>query len=155
MLLIESWEDPLGKEVFVDADLETFVQIAADEMDVDVASLYMFELGELVLRATFGLKPDSVGRVRMSITQGLTGSTFFTNRVVHVADARRHPRFLYFPATGEEAFRSFLGIPLSGRQGVLVFQTREKHAFSPSEIRAAALWADRMTAEWNRERAVA
>lgn len=139
----------------VDVDLNTFVQVAADEMDVDVASLYMFEQGELVLRSTFGLRAESVGRVRMSISQGLTGSTFFTNRIVHVADAPRHPKFLYFPATGEAAFRSFLGIPLPGRQGVLVFQTREKHMFSASEIRAAVLWANRITTEWERERVVA
>src|SRR5262249_59458347 len=57
---------------------------------------------------------------------------------VSVADAFEHPRFKYFPETGEDLYRSFLGVPLvegGTLQGVLVVQTREPRQFSPSEVR--------------------
>ena len=57
---------------------------------------------------------------------------------VMVEDAFRHPRFKYFPESGEDPYHSFLGVPLveaGAVQGVLVVQTSEPRAFSSDEIR--------------------
>lgn len=94
--------------------------------------------GELVLGATVGLKPESIGRVRMRLDEGLTGLVAEQMAPVSVADAFAHPRFKYFPEAGEDPYHSFLGVPLvegGTLQGVLVVQTREPRRFSPSEVR--------------------
>ena len=56
---------------------------------------------------------------------------------VAVEDAGNHPRFKYFRESGEEVYRSFLGVPLIDRgilQCVLVVQTKEPRVFRETEI---------------------
>lgn len=130
------------------ADFATQVQIAADEMGADVASLYIAAGSQLVLRATFGLNPESVGAVRMGLNEGLTGLAYTSAKMLPVSEPAQHPRYCHFPESGEDEFHSYLGVPLPGRLGVLVFQTRAKHFYSQSEMRAAALWAEGLGAAW-------
>ena len=57
---------------------------------------------------------------------------------VAVSQVKNHPRFKYFRDSGEDAYQSFLGVPLIDRgilQGVLVVQTIEARVFSEDEIR--------------------
>jgi len=59
-------------------------------------------------------------------------------RPVAVEQVKNHPRFKYFSEAGEDAYQSFLGVPLIDRgvlQGVLVVQTVEARAFPEAEIR--------------------
>src|SRR5262249_3613463 len=105
-----------------------------------VCSVYFHEpeSRELVLAATVGLKPEAVGRVRMPLSEGLTGLVGEKLEPVMVPDAFRHPRFKYFPEAGEDPYHSFLGVPLlegGALQGVLVVQTREQRIFSDEEVR--------------------
>lgn len=140
------------------ADFATQVQIAADEMSVDVASLYIATGQELVLQATFGLQAASVGKVRMNLREGLTGLVYTSAKVLPVSEPAQHPRYCHFPESGEDEFHSYLGVPLPHGLGVLVFQTRAKHFYTQPEIRAAALWAERLGRAWaleTRPRAVA
>ncbi len=120
--------------------LANIVRLIQGRFRTDVCSVYVLEpdLGELVLAATIGLKPESVGRVRMRIDEGLTGHAAEQRQPVMVEDAFKHPRFKFFPDAGEDPYHSFLGVPLVERgevQGVLVVQTAEPRAFSPSEVR--------------------
>ena len=126
----------------MNAELETLIQIAADETGVEVASLYLYENDSLVLRATYGLQSEMVGQVRMSIHEGLTGAAFRAEKPLVIVEPALHPDYRFFPGSGEEDFHSFLGMPLPGRNGVLVFQTRDPKYFSTSEVRVARVWAD-------------
>ena len=57
---------------------------------------------------------------------------------VAVEQVKNHPRFKYFSEAGEEAYQSFLGVPLIDRgvlQGVLVVQTIEPRVFREDEVR--------------------
>jgi hypothetical protein len=65
----------------------------------------------LVLSATTGLHPSSVGRVRMRLNDGLVGLVGEQLRPQVFADATTHPRFKYFPEAGEDRYHSFLGVP--------------------------------------------
>src|SRR5438132_3275500 len=110
--------------------LANIVRLIQGRFHTDVCSVYLLEpeQGQLVLGATVGLKPESVGRVRMRLDEGLTGLTAELMRPVMVQDASTHPRFKFFPETGEEPYHSFLGVPLvegGMLQGVLVVQTRD------------------------------
>ncbi|MBI2891836.1 MAG: diguanylate cyclase [Nitrospirae bacterium] len=124
--------------------LQQTVTVIQDWLGVDVCSLYLHEAGDLVLRATVGLHPESVGRVRMSPSEGLTGLAVQTLTMICAPDAARHPRYKYFPETGEERFASYLGVPIlyeARPLGVIVVQTRAMRDFSDEEtstVRAIA-----------------
>jgi starch phosphorylase len=118
--------------------LANIVRLIHKHFMVDVCSVYLIEpdRANLVLAATVGLRPESVGRVRMGLHEGLTGFVAEQLRPIMVEEATKHPRFKYFPAAGEEAYHSFLGVPLIDQgmiQGVLVIQTIEPRAFSREE----------------------
>jgi len=109
----------------------------------DVCSVYLLDPDRrhLVLSATIGLEPGSVGRVRMRMDEGLVGLVAEQLAPQVVADATRHPRFKYFPEAGEDLYHSFLGVPMLDRGllvGVVVVQTIEARAFTPDEVRMAS-----------------
>ncbi|HVA77111.1 MAG TPA: phosphoenolpyruvate--protein phosphotransferase [Candidatus Binataceae bacterium] len=121
--------------------LDRIVAAIAEGMQTEVCSLYLFDpQGErLVLRSTFGLDRDSVGKVSMRLSEGLVGMVIESGAPVSVADAISHPRYKYFPETGEERFHSFVGVPVQeSRQkaiGVMVAQTLSRRKFTKSDER--------------------
>ncbi len=121
--------------------LDRVVGAIARSMEVEVCSLYLFDpqRERLVLRATIGLDRDSVGRVSMRVSEGLVGLAIESQSPVVVEDAMSHPRYKYFPETGEERYHTFLGVTVQeGRQkpiGVLVVQTLRRRKVSKEEIR--------------------
>ena len=119
--------------------LMNVVALIATRFGADVCSAYLLEPDRynLVLAATVGLHPRSIGILRMPISEGLTGLVAELVKPVAVSDAPSHPRFKYFKESGEEAYHSFLGAPLVDRgvlQGVLVVQTKEQRVFRDDEI---------------------
>lgn len=120
--------------------LQNIVTTVGDRMATEVCSLYILDPQKqrLTLRATMGLDQESVGKVSMAIGEGLTGLVIERMKPVMVVDALAHPRYRYFPETGEERFHSFLGVPLFENKsplGVLVVQTSRRREFSRDEIR--------------------
>src|SRR5262249_51721987 len=90
------------------------------------------------LAATLGLHPKCIGTLRMPLSEGLAGLVAEQVLPVAVEDVSSHPRYKYFKESGEEAYHSFLGVPLIDRgilQGVLIVQTKEPRVFGESEIR--------------------
>ena len=90
--------------------LDKIVAAIAQGMEVEVCSLYLFDpqRERLVLRATIGLDRDSVGKVSMRTNEGLVGMVIEKGEAVGVTDAISHPRYKYFPETGEEQTRAEL-----------------------------------------------
>ena len=135
--------------------LDRVVATIAARMEVEVCSIYLLDplRDRLVLRATLGLERESVGRVSMRVDEGLVGLAIEGNDEVVVEDAMSHPRYKYFPETGEERFHTLVAVPVEEvRQkpvGVLTIQTRRRRTFSKTEIRllraAAAQLAQIMT----------
>ncbi|NIL98041.1 MAG: GAF domain-containing protein [Planctomycetales bacterium] len=120
--------------------LANIVTLVGNRLESDVCSVYLYEPEgpSLVLAATVGLKQDCIGRLRMRLDEGLAGLVAEQLRPVAVEDADTHPRFKYFPEAGEDAYESFLGVPLiegGALQGVLVLQTIEARQFSTGQIR--------------------
>ena len=120
--------------------LMNVVALIAKRFRTDVCSAYLLEpdRGNLVLAATVGLRRECIGSLRMAVNEGLTGLVAEQVRPISVSQAKSHPRFKYFKEAGEEAYQSFLGVPLIDRgvlQGVLVVQTIEARVFSEDEVR--------------------
>src|SRR6266700_3365740 len=120
--------------------LMNIVALIADRFQTDVCSAYLLEPDRttLVLAATVGLRPQCIGTLRMALHEGLAGLVAEQVRPVAVEQVKNHPRFKYFSEAGEEAYQSFLGVPLIDRgvlQGVLVVQTIVARIFQENEIR--------------------
>jgi starch phosphorylase len=120
--------------------LMNVVALIAKRFETDVCSAYLLEpdRASLVLAATVGLRRQCIGTLRMRIHEGLAGLVAEEVRPVAVERAKEHPRFKYFREAGEDAYQSFLGVPLIDRgvlQGVLVVQTIEARIFREDEIR--------------------
>ncbi len=120
--------------------LMNVVALIAKRFRTDVCSAYLLEpdRANLVLAATVGLRRECIGNLRMAVHEGLTGLVAEQVQPVSVSHVKNHPRFKYFRDSGEDAYQSFLGVPLIDRgilQGVLVVQTIEARVFSSDEIR--------------------
>ncbi len=120
--------------------LNNIVHLIRERFSTDVCSVYLLEpdRANLVLAATVGLRPESVGRIRMRLSEGLAGLVAEQLRPEFVAESTSHPRFKYFPDAGEDPYRSFLGVPIIDRgilQGVLVVQTVEARTFDAEDMR--------------------
>src|SRR3974377_1144365 len=120
--------------------LMNVVALIARRFRTDVCSAYLLEpdRANLVLAATLGLRPQCVGVLSMRLDAGLAGLVAEQLRPVAVERVNSHPRFKYFSEAGEDAYQSFLGVPLidcSVLQGVLVVQTVEPRSFREIDIR--------------------
>lgn len=125
----------------IDNFLQQVVHLVASHLNADVGSIYLLEAnsGTLVLKATVGLHPNSVERVRMEIGEGLVGWTLEQMAPVCEGDASRNPRFKYFETAMEERFQSFLSVPISygsEKTGVLVVQHTDANYFNPADVMA-------------------
>ena len=136
--------DDIGKVIEQSADVPTtlnqIVDLVADRLDMEVCSIYSYapDTNRLTLLATHGLDPASVGQVSMGVDEGLTGMVIEKGEPVTAIDAPAHPRYKYFPETGEEHFHSFLGVPIMDKGvplGVLVVQTSRRRRFVRDEVR--------------------
>jgi phosphotransferase system enzyme I (PtsP) len=120
--------------------LHQIVRTIAADMVAEVCSAYIMRPGEVLeLFATEGLNPESVHRTRLRVGEGLVGDIASHARPLALADAQSHPNFVYRPETGEEIYKSLMGVPIlrGGRVvGVLVIQNRMARNYSEEEIEA-------------------
>jgi len=103
-----------------------------------VCSIYLHDAlsDSYILTATDGLNPEAVGNIRLRTNEGLVGLVASKAEPLNLDNAEAHPNFAYFPESGEERFRSFLGTPIIHHRtvlGVLVVQQHERRRFDESE----------------------
>lgn len=116
--------------------MQTIVIRLSGLMQVPVCSLYLkspSSSNKLILAATQGLAESSVGKIRLSLDEGLVGTIAATKHPLNLADAPTHDKFVFFPQAHEAPYRQFMGVPLIHlRQliGVLVVQGKDKAPFS-------------------------
>jgi phosphotransferase system, enzyme I, PtsP len=120
--------------------LDRLVKVIAEEMAAEVCSVYVMRAGEVLeLFATEGLNPSAVHQTRLRVGEGLVGTVAATARPLNLPDAQSHPQFSYRPETGEEIYRSLLGVPIlrGGRvRGVLVIQNQALRVYEEEEAEA-------------------
>ncbi|GAB4283808.1 MAG: phosphoenolpyruvate--protein phosphotransferase [Roseovarius sp.] len=127
------------------ARLDRITRLIAGDMRTEVCSIYLFRDAEtLELCATHGLNPEAVHRTRLRLGEGLVGRVARRGEVINTDNAPATPGFRYMPEVGEEAYRSFLGVPiqrLGEKLGVLVVQSRTARLFSDEEVQAVEVVA--------------
>ena len=122
------------------ARLDKVVVLIASNMVAEVCTLYLRRRdGSLELFATEGLNPESVHNTHLKPGEGLVGLIAEQAEPMQFPDAQHHPAFSYRPETGEEIYRSFVGVPIlrGGHTiGVLTVQNRTQRTYSDEEIEA-------------------
>lgn len=155
VLALSGGEDP-------DEFLHRILELLRSHIRTEVASVYLYHKAsdELVLRATRGLSPDSVGRVRLRLGEGLVGHVMKTLEPICEKRANQHPLWKAIPGINEEPFASFLAVPLhrgSDRLGVLVAQRRAEDYFDARDVLALEALASQlsttMDSSWRLSRA--
>jgi phosphotransferase system enzyme I (PtsP) len=126
-------------------NIENFLQrtvlLVSGHLGTPVCSIYLYDeaADELVLKATVGLNPEAVGRVRMGSGQGLVGTVMAASQPVCEGHASKNPHFRYFPETDELKYESFLAVPIKRgvvKIGVLVVQHTEPDFFETTDVTA-------------------
>jgi phosphotransferase system, enzyme I, PtsP len=119
--------------------LENVVRLVARWMHASACSIYLLdEDGErLTLRATRGLNPQAVGRMKIRVGQGVAGRALDERKTIAVPDVRLDPRVHAFPYSGEQRFRSLVAVPLLVRGepvGVLTARTARVRQFPKEQL---------------------
>lgn len=136
--LLKRLHGVMGSNAPAQERLDNLVAEIATTMEVGVCSVYLVRAdSDLELFSTIGLNYEAVHQSRLKIGQGLVGYIAERGIPLNLAEARKHPNFVYLPETGEEDFRSLAGVPIIFREniaGVLVVQTRKARIFKTEEI---------------------
>ncbi len=116
----------------LDAALNIIVLRVKTVLGCEVCSVYLKEDHEYILTATEGLQEEAIGKIRLTGEEGLVGLVASREEPLNLEKAEDHPRYRYFPESGEERFSSFLGAPIIHQRrpmGVIVVQQREQRRF--------------------------
>ncbi|MGV8998065.1 MAG: phosphoenolpyruvate--protein phosphotransferase [Parvibaculaceae bacterium] len=139
-VLLRKLREVMAEQVTAQQRLDMIVVLIASNMVAEVCSVYLMRpTQELELFATEGLKPTAVHKTRLRVGEGLIGDIASHARPLNLADAQSHPGFAYRPETGEEVYKSLMGVPVlrSGRVvGVLAVQNRTKRNYTEEEVEA-------------------
>lgn len=123
----------------LDDVLKAVAEKTAKRLGVDVCSIYLWDGHRLVLRATYGLAQEAVGKAALKIGEGITGSAVAERMPLLIADISKDPRYKYFHETKEEQYRikTMYSYPIfSGDEpfGVLNAQTVITREFRDDEL---------------------
>jgi uroporphyrinogen-III synthase len=114
------------------------VSLVVEFMNCDSCLLYLVEDQELVLCASNNPQPDTIGKVRLRLGEGLTGWVARERRFVSISrEAYLDPRFKRFSDLPEDTFEAFLSAPVIIRNrvaGVINVQHREPHFHTGGEM---------------------
>ena len=131
----------LFHEKNIDDFLSRIVAMVASHMLAEVCSIYIYDetKNELVLKATKGLKAESINMIRLKPGEGLVGTALKKMQPVIENNAKNNPNFKFYPGIDEELYDAFLAVPLSSANrpiGILVVQREISKPFSPVDITA-------------------
>jgi len=114
------------------------VSLVVEFMSCDSCLLYLVEDHELVLCASNNPQPETIGKVRLQLGEGLTGWVARERRFVSISrEAYLDPRFKHFSDLPEDTYEAFLSAPVMVRNrvaGVINVQHREPHFHTGGEM---------------------
>ena len=118
--------------------LDEITELVAAELVAEVCSIYAMRPGEILeLVATYGLRPEAIGRTRLRVGEGVVGTVAMLGAAQNLSDAPHHPAFAYRSETGEDAFTAMLAVPVrrAGRTlGVITVQNKASRRYAEDEV---------------------
>ncbi|GMR04235.1 MAG: GAF domain-containing protein [Thermodesulfobacteriota bacterium] len=131
----------------LDEVLKTVAEKTADRLGVDICSIYLWDGVQLVLRGTYGLAQEAVGKAKLKLGEGITGFALKERRPLLIEDVSSDKRYHYFSETREEQYkiRTMYSYPIySGEDpfGALNAQTVVTKDFTEDELGFVAVVAN-------------
>jgi uroporphyrinogen-III synthase len=118
--------------------LKGIVSLVVEFTRCDSCLVYVRDNDELVLCAANTPHPTAIGKVRLRLTEGLTGWVARERRLLAISrEAYKDPRFKSFGELPEDTFEAFLSAPLIARNrvvGVINLQHRLPHQHTGDEM---------------------
>lgn len=128
----------MARDMNVADAFQEVVSLVVEFMNCDSCLLYLIENQELVLCASNNPQPETIGKVRLRLGEGLTGWVARERRFVAISrEAYLDPRFKHFSDLPEDTYEAFLSAPLIVRNrvaGVINVQHRDTHFHSGGEM---------------------
>ncbi len=139
-VLLRTLREVLAAQMGAQARLDRVSQLVAQSMVAEVCSIYVLRTDNLLeLSATIGLNANAVHNTVLAVGEGLVGTVARNASPLNLVDAPSHPSFAYRPETGEDPFKSFLGVPIlrGGRpRGVIVVQNQTMRQYGEEDMEA-------------------
>ncbi len=118
--------------------LQGIVSLITEFMECDSCLVYLIDNNDLVLCASHNPHPSTIGKVRLGMSEGLTGWVARERRMLAIPrEAYKDPRFRYFGELDEDSYEAFLSAPVIARNrvvGVINVQHRLVHSHSGGEM---------------------
>ncbi len=117
--------------------LQMMAEKVANQLRVSVCSIYLMDGDDLVLAATHGFDPAFVGKIRIRLGEGITGTVARDKQHISLSRASQDPRYKYFPELQEEKYNSMLSFPITDKKdiyGVINLNSTSMKTFSEDEI---------------------
>ncbi|MFN0102927.1 MAG: GAF domain-containing protein [Bryobacteraceae bacterium] len=126
------------REATLQQVLQSIVALLVEYLECDSCIIYLTDGPELVLCASNTAPASAVGRVRLSLEEGLTGWVARNRRLVALSrEAFNDHRFKAFSELEADTFEAFLSAPVIVRNrvvGVLNVQHRHPHSYTGDEM---------------------
>ena len=128
----------MARQTSLSEALERVVSLVVEFSNSDSCLLYLLQAQELVLCASNRPAPDTIGRIRLRLGEGLTGWVAKERRVLSLTrEAYADPRFKAFNDLPEDTYEAFLSAPIMVRgrvAGVINVQHREPHVHTGGDM---------------------
>ncbi|MBI2685238.1 MAG: GAF domain-containing protein [Acidobacteria bacterium] len=126
------------REVPLQQVLQSIVALLVEYLQCDSCIIYLTDGSQLVLCASNTAPSSAIGRVRLSLEEGLTGWVARNRRLVAISrDAFNDPRFKAFSELEADTYEAFLSAPVIARNrvvGVINVQHRQAHPYSGEQM---------------------
>jgi uroporphyrinogen-III synthase len=126
------------RDLSVQDVLKGIVSLVVEFTACDSCLVYLLDSEELVLCAANTPHPAAIGKVRLRVTEGLTGWVARERRLLAIPrEAYKDSRFKSFGELPEDTFEAFLSAPLIARNrvvGVINVQHRMAHQHTGGEM---------------------
>jgi putative methionine-R-sulfoxide reductase with GAF domain len=124
-----------------DYALPQMLQLLADkvagQLKVSVCSIYLLDGDELVLAATHGFDTAFIGKIRIRLGEGITGTVARTGEHISLNKASQDPRYKNFAELQEDRYNAMLSWPIADKTnifGVINLNSTSIKTFSEDEM---------------------
>lgn len=138
--ILQKITDTIAYNLNLEDVLSEIVDIVEAETKADSVFVYVFdeEAGKLVLSASKNPHPNLLGKISLSIGEGITGWVAQHKEPVEIEkQASDDSRFKFFHNIPEDRYEAFLSLPITFRSkliGVVNVQYRRPTKHTPSQI---------------------
>ena len=126
------------REMSLQEVLRGIVDLVVDFTNCDSCLVYLIDGDELVLCASNTPHPSSIGKVKLKLSEGITGWVARERRMVAISrESYKDSRFKFFGDLPEDTYEAFLSAPVIARNrvvGVINVQHRAPHTHAGNEL---------------------